>query len=95
MHIFKIGSHYIRASSAQSARVRAFEVWGAQGYPQAIGNQAPDIGRHGYNQAVNADDIQARKIVAAPLRGFYDMTAATETRINAKALAIMAKLGLA
>ena len=55
MQVYRIGLyHYIRAESALRARVRAFKVWGYKDIqPVAIGQEAPEIGRSGYNEAAH------------------------------------------
>lgn len=50
---------YIRAESALQARLSAFRLWG-KGKPlpvQDIGTMAPEIGRRGYEQAVQKEPL--------------------------------------
>lgn len=56
MQIYRIGPyHYIRAENALRARVRAFKVWGIRNaQPIAQGQQGPEIGRRGYEEAAHS-----------------------------------------
>lgn len=55
MQVYRIGlCHYIRAENYLAARVRAFKNWGIRNpMITAIGQQAPDIGRKGYEEAAH------------------------------------------
>lgn len=96
MNVYKIGSHYVRAHSAQAARLRAFKVWGAQDAARDIGQQAPDVGRLGYAQAVATRDIMPTKAAhndrRGALVGFYMASHAKTTRTDSAALALLALL---
>lgn len=100
MQIFKIetasGARYVRAHSIAQARVRAYKVWQALGATMVIGQAMPaHVGAFGYDQACNAIEQKATPIAQDRLVGFYNPDAAKETRVSNKALAIMARLGLA
>ena len=57
------GPRYVRAVSAQAARVRAFVSFGAgRTVVGEIGNSAPDnLGAYGYAKAVNTRDVMPSK----------------------------------
>ena len=99
MQIFKIetasGARYIRANTIAQARVRAYKVWQAIGATMAIGQAMADIGAYGYDQACNAIEQKAAPVAQDRLVGFYNPDQAAQARVSNKALAIMARLGLA
>ena len=99
MQIFKIettaGPRYVRAYTLAQARVRAYKVWQALGATLAIGQSMPaHVGAFGYDQACNAIEQKASPVARDRLMGFYNPERAKDERQIAKALAIMARLGL-
>jgi len=100
MQIFKVetqsGARYVRAYTLAQARVRAYKVWQALGATMAIGQSMPaQVGAFGYDQAVNAIEHKAAPVAQDRLVGFYNPDQAAQARVSNKALAIMARLGLA
>ena len=93
------GPRYVRADSAQAARLRAFKVWGAgRTVVGTIGQWAPDsLGAFGYAKACNTVDVMPSKAAhhdkAPALGSFYMPSKAKAARVDNEASRLLALLG--